>query len=89
MPKNDIFSKVFLNGPAPNREFPKWASPNQEFLKWASPYWEFLKWASPNREFPKWASPIQDFKADPFQEFGKIVLHLLSIEISGSFWDGM
>ena len=63
MPKNDIFSKVFLNGPAPNREFPKWASPNQEFLKWASPYWEFLKWASPNREFPKWASPIQDFKA--------------------------
>ena len=63
MPKNGIFSKVFLNGPASNREFPKWTSPNQEFLKWASQYWEFLKWASPNREFPKWASPIQDFKA--------------------------
>ena len=46
MPKNGIFSKVFLNGPASNREFPKWTSPNQEFLKWASQYWEFLKWVA-------------------------------------------
>ena len=47
MSKNDIFSKVFFNGPAPNKKILKWANPNREFPKWASP----------NREFPKWASP--------------------------------
>ena len=79
MPKKWHFLKVFLNGPAPNQEFPKWASPNQEFLKWASPKQEFpkwasleiLNWASPFREFPIWAGPFQEFPvwAGPFQEF--------------------